>query len=98
MKLIFLITIAALLSCYGFSQNRAINWAFGDSAGLNFEMEPPTPFLTSIVMNEPSATISDEAGNLLFYTNGKTIWNAEHEIMLNGNFLDIGAGTLSSTT
>ncbi|MBK7108488.1 MAG: T9SS type A sorting domain-containing protein [Bacteroidetes bacterium] len=98
MKQTFLITIAALLSCYGFTQNRAINWAFGDSAGLNFATEHPTPFLSSIVMSEPCASISDEEGNLLFYTNGKTIWNAAHEIMLNGNFLDLGAGTLSSTT
>ncbi len=81
-----------------FSQNRAINWAFGDSAGLNFATEPPTPFLSSIKTFEPSATISDEAGNLLFYTNGKTIWNKEHEVMVNGNFLDIGAGTLSTYT
>ncbi|MBK7108997.1 MAG: T9SS type A sorting domain-containing protein [Bacteroidetes bacterium] len=98
MKQILLITIAALLSCYGFSQNRAINWAFGDSAGLNFSTEPPLPFSTSIKTFEPSATISNEDGNLLFYTNGKTIWNAEHEPMLNGNFLDNGSGTLSSTT
>lgn len=98
MKQTFLITIAALLSCYGFSQNRAINWAFGDSAGLNFATEPPLPFLSSILMYEPCASISDETGNLLFYTNGKTLWNAEHEIMMNGNFLDNGVGTLSSNT
>ncbi|MBK6730271.1 MAG: T9SS type A sorting domain-containing protein [Bacteroidetes bacterium] len=94
----FLFILLVLLHQQVFSQNRAINWAFGDSAGLNFTTEPPTPFLSSIVMYEPCASISDDTGNLLFYTNGKTIWNAAHEIMLNGNFLDIGVGTLSSCT
>ncbi|MBP7399853.1 MAG: T9SS type A sorting domain-containing protein [Chitinophagales bacterium] len=98
MKQILLLTIAALLSCYGFSQNRAINWAFGDSAGLNFATEPPTPFLTSIKTFEPCATISDEDGNLLFYTNSRKIWNREHNVMINGDHLENGPFELSSTT
>ena len=34
-----------------------------------------------------SATMSDTAGNLLFYTNGIQVWNKNHQIMPNGNFL-----------
>lgn len=36
---------------------------------------------------EPAAAISDKNGNLLFYTNGVTVWNTEHTIMLNGDSL-----------
>lgn len=30
------------------------------------------------------ASVSDDNGNLLFYTNGKTVWNKNHQIMQNG--------------
>ncbi|MBP7400747.1 MAG: T9SS type A sorting domain-containing protein [Chitinophagales bacterium] len=98
MKQTLLITIAALLSCYGFSQNRAINWAFGDSAGLNFETDTPTYFYSGITTHEVSASISDEAGNLLFYTNSRKIWNREHSLMINGDHLINGTHELSSVT
>jgi hypothetical protein len=34
-----------------------------------------------------NASICDSAGNLLFYTNGITVMNAQHDTMLNGEFL-----------
>src|SRR5699024_5150448 len=37
--------------------------------------------------NEGSASISDHEGNLLFYTDGNTVYNAEHQIMQNGDGL-----------
>ena len=37
---------------------------------------------------EGCATASDTAGNLLFYTDGATVWNANHVPMLNGNGLN----------
>jgi len=33
------------------------------------------------------ATISDDAGNLLFYTDGVKVWNKNHAVMTNGNAL-----------
>jgi len=36
---------------------------------------------------EGCATISDTAGNLLFYTNGLTVWNKNHQVMENGSGL-----------
>ncbi len=74
---------------------RTQNWYFGDSAGLSFTTDPPT-VLTDGVMNagEGCSTISDTAGNLLFYTNGVTVWNKNHQVMENGNGL---SGHISST-
>jgi hypothetical protein len=33
------------------------------------------------------SSISDKNGALLFYTNGQTVWNKNHEIMDNGSNL-----------
>jgi gliding motility-associated-like protein len=44
--------------------------------------------------DEAAASISDENGNLLFYTNGNTVYNKSHQVMLNGDNLD---GYISAT-
>jgi gliding motility-associated-like protein len=76
----------------GANAQQANNWYFGTSAGVNFGA--PTA-LTGGVMNawEGSATISDQLGNLLFYTDGVTVWNRNHAVMTNGTGLlgNIGA-------
>ena len=41
-----------------------------------------------MLSNEACASVSDENGNLLFYTNGNTIYNRLHQPMLNGEDLD----------
>lgn len=70
------------------SQGEFNNWIFGDRAGLNFGSGPP--FGTgpwALVTTEGLATISDAAGNLLFFTNGTTIWCSDNSIMVNGTGL-----------
>jgi gliding motility-associated-like protein len=81
---------ALLLLCplLGFSQNETDNWYFGQQAGLNFS-DGNFSILTDGAMNTPAgcSAISDFEGNLLFYTNGATIWNKNHAIMTNGEGL-----------
>ena len=48
----------------------------------------------ALTTTEGVATISDNSGNLLFYTNGITVWNRNHLIMTNGSGL---LGDFSST-
>lgn len=61
------------------AQKEARNWVFGEF--LHFEIdqgifkELPNPKLKS---EEGSASISDSAGNLLFYTNGIDVYNRLH--------------------
>jgi len=86
--------ILLILLCFGLSlsaQNETNHWYFGNKAAMDFNGGVRT-ILNDSQMNAPygSATISDKAGNLLFYTNGQTIWNKKHQIMdggdgLNGN-------------
>ena len=64
------------------------NWYFGYGAGLNFSTEPPTVLLDGeLYQTEGCATISDNEGNLLFYTDGKDVWNKNHQVMPNGSNL-----------
>jgi gliding motility-associated-like protein len=81
--LVFLIQCSKL-----FAQKEANIWYFGQNAGLNFNTNPPTA-LTNSVMNtdEGCTSIADKNGNLLFYSDGMTVWNKNHQIMTNGTGL-----------
>lgn len=96
MKYIYkpLVLVCMVLQFVSNAQNEAIKWYFGINAGLDFASSPPT-ILTNgaLVTNEGCATISDPSGNLLFYTDGSTVWNASHVPMANGTGLFGNAST-----
>ncbi len=88
-KYIFTLLLISGYLCSSISQvisNASNNWYFGDRAGLNFNTNPPT-VLTDGLLNtqEGVATISDKNGQLLFYTDGITVWDQTHQPMPNGN-------------
>ncbi len=64
-------------------------WYFGASAGLSFNAGGLTlPHALADGVNtcyEGNASISDAHGNILFYTNGTTIYNRSHQLMANGD-------------
>ncbi|MBE7443227.1 MAG: WD40 repeat domain-containing protein, partial [Flavobacteriales bacterium] len=68
------------------------NWYFGANVGINFSLGNPTFVAGSqISMNlfNHSTTMSDDNGNLLFYSDAQTIWNANNNVVtgLIGGFL-----------
>ena len=70
------------------AQGEANFWFFGQQGGLNFNGGAATVATGSqIDTNEGNATFSDATGNLLFYTDGTTVWNKNHNIMPNGTNL-----------
>ena len=70
------------------AQNNADIWYFGDYAGIDFRSGAPVALTNSAMFqHEGCASISDNFGNLLFYTNGMEIWNANHTLMPNGTGL-----------
>lgn len=81
-------TVLSTATCNGVSNNNSKYWYFGTFAGIKFESNGPIA-LTDSAMNqvEGVATISDANGNLLFYTNGITIYNRNHQAMFNGSGL-----------
>ena len=72
------------------AQKETSNWVFGDSLLMSFtDAGIICTQIPSKIMYEASASISDEDGNLLFYTDGKYVWNRLHEVMPNGCCLNV---------
>ncbi|NER15502.1 T9SS type B sorting domain-containing protein [Leptobacterium flavescens] len=87
--LILLLSLAFLSIHQGNAQREASNWYFGRNAGLQFNGDGTVIPLTDgqLDTNEGCATISDRFGNLLFYTDGITVWDRTHNIMTKGTGL-----------
>jgi hypothetical protein len=82
-----------------FAQGPSSYWYFGQGAGLRFTNYTAVPdTLGKLFTAEGSAVISDQSGNLLFYTHGTTIWNKNHQVMPNGSGLYGGAGTTTQSS
>jgi gliding motility-associated-like protein len=77
------ILVCLLISLNIFSQNENSKWFFGDHAGLDFMPSPPTA-LSSTMVAQSGASIADNTGSLLFYTDGKKIYTSAHTLMSNG--------------
>jgi PKD repeat protein len=77
----------------GYAQNDQSKWFFGAYAGLDFMSSPPVTLTTGLIGSGPNtestecATVSDALGNLLFYTDGMTVWTSNHTVMANGGGL-----------
>ncbi|QKG52290.1 YncE family protein [Hymenobacter sp. BRD67] len=68
-------------------------WYFGRQAGLSFASGTPTPLLDGAMTTyEGCATATTRRGELLFYTDGQTVWNRQHQPMPSGRHL-MGSGS-----
>ncbi len=85
------------LSVFG-QTNRALHWCFGWRAALDFSSGQPVADTTrNLESIEGSSCISDTSGNLLFYSNGETVWNRNNDTMPNsGGLLGFQSGEQSS--
>ncbi len=69
------------------------NWYIGVNAGLNFSTATPSVLTNGkSPSNDYTSTMSDASGNLLFYTDGITVWDKNQNVMPNGTGL-IGSFT-----
>jgi len=65
---------------------RANVWCFGSKAGLDFNSGSPIAFSGSMMDTwEGCASICNTEGDLLFYTDGSTVWDNIHRPMPNAN-------------
>ena len=90
MKKNILLALFLLIGFNIYAQSEASTWYFGYNSGIKFDLASNSiTTLTDGNLNtfEGCATISDEFGDLLFYTDGTTVWNRNHDIMSNGSGL-----------
>ncbi len=89
-NLYMFIVLLLFLNSSTAQQLQNARWYFGITAGLSFLPNPvaPVPLAGSVMSeDESAASVSDTSGNLLFYTNGTTVWNRTHNPMPNGSGL-----------
>lgn len=92
-----LIIVVLLFPSFCIGQNQGNIWYFGDHAGLDFNtggdpivLNDGQTYLFACPTTchvEGSSVISDSLGSLLFYCNGRKIWNKNHQVMPNGDSL-----------
>lgn len=83
--LVCIITIAEL-----FAQNPCSHWYYGHRSHLNFNTPNQEPTIDGFghTMDDLIGTSSISAnGNVLFYTDGTSVWNAQQQVMPNGYLL-----------
>ena len=92
------ILIFQLWSTNFFAQKENNTWYFGKGYGLNFNTSPPTALIDGKIDSvEGCSSYSDRStGQLLFYTDGRTVWSADHNVMPNGTGL-LGSYTSSQS-
>lgn len=95
MKKLTCILIGFIFPIVAIAQGEANIWYFGYNAGLDFSSGSPVALTDGqIETEEGCAAICSPEGQLLFYTDGITVYNRHHQIMQNGTGL---MGHTSST-
>jgi hypothetical protein len=92
-----MLTVSSLIVS---AQNQNNFWVYGYQAGINFNTTPPSyQGGFAILASEGAASVADpETGELLFYTDGVTVWDTSNNSMPNGTGLLGGDPMLLSST
>jgi outer membrane protein OmpA-like peptidoglycan-associated protein len=88
MNKFLLFSTAFIIVCTSHAQQEASQWYFGRNAGIDFSVQPPLVKTDGVLNTEEGCiTIADDKGKLLFYSDGVTVWNNQHQSMPNGKDL-----------
>ncbi|MGJ8684839.1 MAG: gliding motility-associated C-terminal domain-containing protein [Nonlabens sp.] len=91
-----LYSIIFLCSAFAKAQLESSQWYFGVNAGIDFSSgSAMATNVGQLITGEGCTTISDDMGNLLFYTDGSLVYDTTHTLMPNGTGL---LGDSSSTS
>lgn len=84
-NLLLILSLLFCLSIYGQHDN---TWYFGDHGGISFTTGSPLPLPGNpLYTYEGTSVISDESGQMLFFTNGTEVYNKNLQSMPNGSGL-----------
>ncbi len=93
MKKAILLIFTLLISITAIAQEESSWWVFGNRAAVEFTPNPqnrsalPLIVSSTIDQDEGVGTISDDNGNLLFFTDGQNVFNRNGAVMPNGTGL-----------
>ncbi|WP_430906524.1 T9SS type B sorting domain-containing protein [Maribacter sp. 2-571] len=98
MKIRLLLWVFFSIPLLFFAQGESNNWYFGEGAGIRFNPDGSVEALNDGALNslEGCASISSSEGDLLFYTEGTTVYDRTHDIMQNGTGLFGNVGSTQS--
>ncbi len=67
---------------YGAIEQRSNIWYFGNKAGIDFNKKPPLALNVS-AMDAPAgcAITCDQNGQVIFYTDGNSVWNKNNQVI-----------------
>lgn len=83
----FFLFLLGLYIIQSFAQKEAVNWNFGNGVSIDFSTGSDKPKVinnSELYTNEGCASISDNNGKLLFYSDGVSVWNNKNELMASG--------------
>jgi hypothetical protein len=98
-KLLFTLVFIIIVHTFTYSQGEWNNWFFGWNAAVTFNSGAPVGFTGSpLVENNLIAgiSVSDSSGNLLFFSDGQSVFNRNYAVMPNSTFLFGGHGGCQS--
>jgi gliding motility-associated-like protein len=90
----FLFAIFSNVSGQYYSNQNKV-WAFGNHCGVDFASGSPVSAPTNINTQEGTASVSDASGNLLFYTDGRNVYNKLGGLMTGGSPITFPTGSTS---
>jgi gliding motility-associated-like protein len=84
----YLLICFILISTNLIAQKEGNWWFFGNTSSLDFSINPPIVSSGSGMFTYDNASaVSDQNGQLLFYTNGVSVWDRFNNVMTNGSGL-----------
>jgi gliding motility-associated-like protein len=78
--------LLCFLATFSTAQKEAAIWSVGSNLQFNFQ-SGNIEFSTFPANYQANSTICDKEGNLVLYTDGRTVWNRNNEIVVNGEGL-----------
>jgi len=81
------LTFLLLSTIAGYAQKEASQWVFHQGSILNFNQNPHQISFTNPIGPPAAAVISNRKGELLFYTDGRNIYDSWHNVVPGGNGL-----------
>lgn len=82
-----IVFLCLLISGKLHAQGENNHWFFGNRVHVDFNSTPPAVSASNMNALEGCSSVSNAAGTLLFYSDGRSVWDAAANVMPNGSGL-----------